>query len=334
MSRYILPRALSNADFPVSRKAQRAARQALPELTDLERQFYQHLGAEASTDVEPGINQDEFFDDQFERRAHEIQRTPNASNAVNVIPAKTGPWTGNNNLGIQRDFAPDINNQQTIIKLPEWGFPEDWTLCLGLDYNTDTYDPVSTFFGITALMTVGVGGATQEVELDWLNGTTISLPMNALNLVAQYAAGSNEGGAVDLPPDLRLRATLCRGSVRNSRPTRTYAITALDANNDAVVAVPPFAKAVNLYTSGEPTPLAFFSNLTDPVNFISGPDPTTAAIVSSLQRSQFLTYLNVAESIVGAPMAVGVPEGARFLHIPNLTLGAFGGFQVQYLLAL
>ena len=57
-------------------------------------EFIHELGENARVILEPGYNQDEVFDDQFERRAHEKVQTPGAAGGIAIIPAKQGPWSG------------------------------------------------------------------------------------------------------------------------------------------------------------------------------------------------------------------------------------------------
>lgn len=309
MSRYLTQRALSRAQMPVSRKAARAARAAAPLLSSLEREFYEHLGAEADVRLEPGINQDEIFDDQFERRAHEIQRTPAASSAVSIVSPKTGPWTGNNQLGIERVFAPDANNRQTILKLDEWGFPQMWTLALGLSYDADEYGSsglVLGSFGLVAEVEFGCGGVIQYVEIDWKIGTTITLPMNAVNVVASYSSVPTEGGEVALPPDLRLRANIVHGSLTQANPTRTLNLAELGTS----VLIPPFARRFRLIPQLDP--LTFYSQI-DEVR-LGGTGSPASNIVTTHLYSQFVSYLDVVGATVGAPTWIDIPEMARFVH--------------------
>jgi hypothetical protein len=262
--------------------------------------------------LEPHIDQDEVFDDQFERRAHEIQPTPGSDNAISIIPSKRGPWSGNNQLGIERAFSPDENNRQTVIKLDEWGFPEHWTLCLGLTYDTHQYDPNGSFFSMTAEVEFGVGGVTQYLEMDWIQGAAISLPMNALNVVASFNPGLNEGGApIELPEDLRLRASVVRGQIAGLSPTRTLVFSGTE---DQFIAVPSFAKEVRLFPQTQ-DPFLFYSAL-DTIEFLSGPpDLFTVGTIATHTRSQFSQYLDIAAQVVGAPTYIAVPEAARFLRL-------------------
>lgn len=326
MSRYLIQQALT------SRKAERNDARDIPvRLSSDTESFYERLGEDADVRLEPGIDQDEVFDDQFERRAHEIQRTPSAASAISVIPTKKGPWSGNNQLGIERFFAPDDNNRQTIIKLDEWGFPEVWTLVLGLVYNADLYDPSNSFFSVTAEVEFGAGGCIQTVELDWLQGTTIALPMNALNVVASFNSSLNEAGIPNqLPSDLRLRANLVRGSLSNGNPTRSY----LAEGVDPVVPVPPYAKSVRIVPRAFGGTAFSFYTSTSTVNFMSG-DPhvfPTSAILATLQRCQFVEYINVLDQLLGKPVYIDIPEGSRFLQLSDA--GGVGPTNIQFRLGV
>lgn len=205
--------------------------------------FLQHIASDALLTLEPGYDQDEIFDDQFERRAHEKQRTPSATQAVSVIPAKAGPWTGNNQLGIERHFAPDDNNLQTILKLAEWGFPCVWTVSLGLTF--DSLQLASTNgFSVIAHVEAGSGGAVQNFDVDWVQGTTFSIPTNALNLVAEY------DDVADIPDNLRLIATIGMGESDHARPIRTIFMTIAAGGGSQTIEIPKFAKRVFISNSG------------------------------------------------------------------------------------
>lgn len=295
-----------------------------------ELQFYHNLGEDSEVVLEPGYNQDEFFDDQFERRAHEIQRTPSAVNAVNVIPSKTGPWTANNQLGIERHFEPDVNNRQTILKLDEWGFPEVWTLCLGLNDFSLAPNPNPIAFEVTALIEFGSGGAMQQVEVDWLNGTAISLPMNAVNVVANYSTGSGEG-ATSIPDDLRLRATLARGRSHFARPTRTVRFV----GSETSIPIPPFAKRVSIVpTFSLPglTPFIFHSS-GNYVRMTTG-ENSSAIVEGTYLTSQLVSFVDVTNELVGSPQWLPIPPFARFLGttnalgVPALIGASFAQFEI------
>lgn len=311
MSRYLQQRALCHPALPISRKTSARNLERNIALSDDQEAFYERLGADADVRLEPGINQDEIFDEQFERRAHEIQRTPSANNAVNVIPAKQGPWSGNNQLGIERHFSPDANNRQTILKLDEWGFPEVWTLCLGMsEYSTfDNPDPIS--FSVTAEVEFGCGGVIQTVEMDWLQGMSISLPMNALNLVASYRTGSGEG-STSIPADLRLRANIVRGRAHRSKPTLTVFVP----EGETTIEIPKFAQRV--------TVLPFADVSRNPFDYYSADAYVRLNSSASggpgdglYQLSQFTEYLDVTNERCGAPAWVPIGPFQRLLVLAD-----------------
>jgi len=280
-------------------------------------EFLEHLGEDSSTRLEPGYNQDEFFDDQFERRSHEIQRTPGADNAVAVIPSKQGPWTGNNQLGIQRRFAPDDNNRQTILKLDEWGFPESWTLVLGLDFDVLQWHPSPGFsasFDITAVIDFGIGGVMQTVEIDWVNGAAIVLPMNAVNVVAQYNldVATEAAGASEPPQDLKLRACVARGVLSQTQPTRSFRIDLAAATGNASLDLPPFARELRLLPITATAIGVFnFFNQAGIVQFNSGTVATPGIALATYTWQQLVEYFSIAESTCGRPVEIQVPTGAR-----------------------
>jgi hypothetical protein len=308
MSRYLLQQALRGRNRPsIGGEDDR--------LPSDQEAFYQHLGSEDVVRLEPDMDQDEIFDDQFERRAHELQRTPGQDKTVSTVPNKKGPWSGNNNLGIERPFAPDANNRQTIIKLPEWGFPETWTLCLGLTYNTALHAvaPSAGKFTVVAEIEFGTGGVIQTVEMDWKQGASIVLPMNALNVIASYSSLESEGGPIIPPLDLRLRANVVRGVLPQSSPTRSFFMFSPGPGTAQVSCpIPPFAKSVRLlqcmpFALG--TAFAFYS-AADGV-FLA-PYEASGLTVVDYARSQFVEYLDTTNQVCGRPVPVPIPDGARF----------------------
>lgn len=309
-----------------SRKAARAAVAGLPRD---QRQFYEQLGAEADVLLEPGYHQDEFFDDQFERRASEKTRTPVASQAVSVISPKTGPWTGNNQLGIQRAFGPDENNRQTILKLDEWGFPELWTLALGLDFAANLWvpsgGPSAAFFDVTAIIEFGVGGVIQTCEIDWVNGTSIVLPMNALNVIAQYNFQTpSEAAEPSEPPlDLRLRASLAKGQLTQTQPVRSYVLVS------GTIDIPPFAQKMKVLIQNPNDGEAFdFYSSVNPVLFNSGTIVSGGINVANFMPCQLVEYLSIADNTFGRPVWIDVPTGARSVSFTNAGCALFVQFGI------
>lgn len=265
-------------------------------------EFLQELGSDANVQLEPGYNQDEFFDDQFHRRAHEIQRTPGSNNAVNVIPSKQGPWTGNNQLGIERPFSADANNEQTILKMDEWGFPEIWTVMLGLVVDPELVG--TDGFSVVARCHAGVGGAQQEFEVDWQNGIAFSTVMNALNVIAFY-----EDPVGSLAAGLRLRVTLGRGRLSTKAATRTVAISALAGASGDPIVIPPFAARVHFLPNETFFPVTPPTLFYDPSNLIRFQRSLTATDGVVVAGDTFLQF----------PEGIPIPNGTRTIQFHNGT---------------
>jgi hypothetical protein len=127
-----------------------------------------------------------------------------------VVTPSQGWWSGSNNLGSETGFAPDSNNRQTVLSMPELGLPDVWTVSLYL--NNGAVDFGS--FDVTAAIEFGAGGSTQIIKVDWVNGTQISLPMNAINVIAEYRH-------VDITDDgsgIRLGVQLAKGRRGGNQP--------------------------------------------------------------------------------------------------------------------
>lgn len=192
--------------------------------------------------------------DDFAMRAarQRAKAQPPGIGSVFSLPPRNSPlWSGNNELGRETEFAPDSNNRQLILKLEEWGEPMVWTTMLGL-----IYTPVNLaglgFYNVIAEVAAGAGGAVQEFEVDWVEGTTFSCPMNALTVTAKFEQIA--GTTLEVPPDLRLRATVGRKPLSNAAsPTRTLISDTAPAASFSPVStlIPKFARRV--------TPIATFA---------------------------------------------------------------------------
>jgi len=95
------------------------------------------------------------------------------------------------------------------LKADELGPPEVYTITLGVSYSEQDWPDAGRAFEVEAEINFGAGGATQVVKIDWLQGAQISLPMNAVNVVATY--NIDAVAAPQPPADLRLSAMLGRG---------------------------------------------------------------------------------------------------------------------------
>ena len=248
---------------------------------------------------------------------------PEPSVSVFAQPPPHGPWSSSNNFGAEVRFAPDEQSRQRILKLPEWGDPVVWTVSLGIDYSEDAWPAGGPLgqraFEIIAEVSYGVGGATQTIEVDWIQGATFSVPMNAISVDAFYAFpfDLSEGPRAALPLDLRLSVLLGRGGQSTSVPATKFAplldgspLAGLD-NNQLVATparIPKFGKRLFLHS---PVAAANFGELVSGNNyllFFSAPDVATAAFLVATMRITSTVLLE----------GVQVPPFAKYVTLQNI----------------
>lgn len=175
------------------------------------------------------------------------------SAVVEPIEPRKGPWSGNSQLGQSQPFEPDAINRQSILKLDEWGQVDAWTVCLGIEYS----DPNASLpFPLFAELTVGAGGTTQKVIVDWAVGTCISLPMNALDVVAYFDQSNPVVIGSDLTP--RLSVTMAQGATSQARSSYTARASTLSGSGTVVLEtdlleLPPFSRRLEVQQSFLPS---------------------------------------------------------------------------------
>lgn len=242
--------------------------------------------------------------DDFTLRAARLRskQQPPGVPPMYPLPLRNHPmWSGNNELGMEVAFAPDANNRQTILKMDEWGFPEIWTVMLGIKY-TDSLFP-GPGFEVVAVVNAGSGGATQTIEIDWVQGAVFSLPMNALNLVAQY---QNADG---VPSDLRLLVTLGRKPHGNHKPTRSirqFDIAA--AATSPNVRVPAFARNVQVLPLNSVTAASIYDAAANS-RLVIDEDPNGVGTPAAVLRGDQL----LAFGADGVP----IPRKGKYVHWIN-----------------
>jgi hypothetical protein len=293
-----------------------AERRLFAELGEMDGVPWEDIGRinqEGYVDTDPIDDNPRIFEDQFEMRSREKERTPPNLQPITVVPNRSGPWSGNNQLGIEQPFAPDTNNLQTILKLDEWGFPELWTVVLGLDYGLSDDLADNNNFEVTAILQFGVGGVVQEVEVDWKNGATISLPMNAINVIARYNAPRIGRSSSSIPENLRLRVSLAKGALPGTSPTRSYCF---QDNEDLEFVLPKFAKRLFLVPPDNDNSLAPFDFYTQDWNVVfTSAGALTSFSSATYQISQCVSFIDFTNQLVGGPMWLPVPPFARFVRV-------------------
>jgi hypothetical protein len=246
---------------------------------------------------------------------------PQPSASVYVQPTPHGLWSGNNNFGFEVPFRPESRNRQQIIKLPEWGEPAVWTVSLGLDYSEAAW-PANLVrgFEIVGEISYGIGGAIETAFVDWIQGTTFSLPMNAISVSAFYTVLTIEGPPAVQPNDVMLRVLLARGELSTGvRPSKHALLldgqlfaTLVDGTVSTPTArIPKFGRHLFAVprTSDDYEALVASTNF---IRFFSAPDVTGSALPVGAVR---LTESAIREG-------VRVPPFAKYVTVENVGGGS------------
>jgi hypothetical protein len=250
---------------------------------------------------------------------------PDPTASVYVQPAPHGIWSNNNNFGFELAFGPKRSNRERIIKLPEWGEPATWTVSLGIDFSENAWLGITRGFDVIAEVAYGVGGATEVVLVDWLAGTTFSVPMNALSIDAFWAFPETAGYS-QAPSDVKLRVLLARGSRGGGiAPTKfasllngePYLTVDSNAVAEPVARIPKFGKKLFLAPL-ERVDLNYLLGTNNFVRFLSAPDPSGSAL------STGIFPIDVDLLRTGVP----VPAFSKYVTIENVG-GGEGNAQVQ-----
>ena len=251
---------------------------------------------------------------------------PEPSVSVFVQPPLHGPWSNSNNFGAEVAFSPDGENRQRIIKLPEWGDPVVWTVSLGIEYTEENWPAAEALrgFEVVGEVSYGVGGATQTIEVDWIQGTTFSVPMNAVSVDAAYIFPFGEAAAPGQQPlDLRLSVLLARGgSSTGMAPTKVAkllngSLQSSFRNNqraNSPARIPKFGKRLFLQSAVEPTRFSELVSGNNYLLFFSSPDVAASAALVGTTR--------ITSSVLhdGVP----VPPFAKYATVENAGGGITG----------
>lgn len=246
--------------------------------------------------------------DQFERRAAELAREGKLGHPAQAPVGnepRTGSWTGSNQLGNELPFEPDANNRQTILKLDEWGYPEIWTVSLGIKgFPQGTFDRI----GIRAIIEYGAGGITQTVVIDWRNGSRISLPMNAVNVIAEFydIDFSDEGQGLFLSVQLSRKPRGFTGT-----PTNVLTVTQATAE-PAVFPVGTILEQVILPAASD-SGLCKLPEYTDRIMAV--PAGLTSDLIAAFYSDDFVMTLFSGND--AAPVALSTIRGSDLRFNPT-----------------
>lgn len=236
-------------------------------------------------------------------------RRDTSTPSMQISYPRKGVWSGNNQLGVELPFTPDQTFIQTIFKLDEWGFPETWTISLGFIFERDLVE--DEVFDAIAEVDFGSGGIVQSFEVDWVDGTMFSLPMNAVNVRARWNDLAVLAGL--LPPSgVRLSVIAARHGLRHARATRTLFLSVPPAigiipGSSALVRIPNFAKSV-VITPNRPGDAAALYSATTSLQFLSNTDPLAPNPVLTVPG----TFLGPTASF-----KVPIPAFAHYWRVVN-----------------
>lgn len=232
---------------------------------------------------------------------------------VHLIRQSRGKWTGNNQLGVELPFLVDPSNPQTILKLDEWGMPEVWTISLTCRLPKELV--AGQIFDLVGTINFGAGGLTQSFQVDWVNDTIFSLPMNAINILASWSELAFING-VPPPPGVQVGAIISPGSTTHGRATRTSLFGTLP-NNQSVInpitntfpPIPAFAKSATLTGSGVASTNTLYSAGTALI-FLAN---NNTAVQTNIQT--------IPGNFLGPGVRVPIPANARYWTVANFSGG-------------
>lgn len=251
----------------------------------------------------PNVNHPMMDDFSLRAARHQHKQAPGTPVVAN-IPLRSHPmWTSNNELGIETGYQPDGDGYQTILKLGEWGPPQLWTISLGIAFDINLIPLAGDAqFSVDALIKYGSGGVTQEIEVDWANGVTLSVPMNAVNVIARYSDFSAKNNT---PPDLRLRVNLSPGGEVQGDATKSTLIFVAGAGTENVP-IPPFARRLSVQRGAGPAGGAWSANMI--YTFLG---TASNGDTGAFDGAEFLASF--------AGLGVPIPTSARAVSIQNNT---------------
>lgn len=235
------------------------------------------------------------------RQVHELQ-------PIAVVQPSNGWWTGSGNVGTEVAFAPDADNRQTILSLPEFGPPVEWTVSLYLTPGNQAIQ--FAFFDIVARIEFGIGGSTQIVKIDWLNGAQITVPANAINVIAEFRTVSGDTQGV------RLGVQVARGRRGGNQPPRLTLFSDIlpHGGGRVVFNVPAFAARIVAVPAGDTTDNTNFYTADFLLRTISG-NTAGAFDVSSVNGTQIL-QAGGGIPVVGAARIVSADNNAVAHDLP------------------
>jgi len=214
---------------------------------------------------------------------------------------RTGPWSKSNQLGVELPFDPNIDHPMTVLKMDEWGMPQAWTVSLGVRFDRDLL--AGEAFDCVGLISFGSGGIVQSFEVDWVDGTMFTLPMNAINVRAKWNdIAVLAGFAVTGGP--KVSVIVAQYAAGRPRATLTRFFSAAAASTSGITPVPNFAKSFQvLPLQAVDSPQIYGANFA--FEFLANVAPAT-------------TIASINGTFLGPAVKIPIPAFARYWRIRNL----------------
>ena len=138
--------------------------------------------------------------------------------------------------------------ERTILKLDEWGVPAVWTVALSTNFESKLGDNDDEAFFLSGQFEIGAGGVVDQFEVDWRNGTTFRLPMNAFSAKVRGLVGTPAGGAGSVIPEGLAARVLLSRSNQSGLPPQVTRLGQLSTNgavdpSSPSTAIPKYAKS-------------------------------------------------------------------------------------------
>lgn len=217
-----------------------------------------------------------------------------------------GPNPTNPNRGPFTGRSEEISAGQRISVLQSYqcDVPDHVTLCLTrrVAANTTSEEDIGARMPLVAHVRWGVGQEYDTADVDWLNGTLITVPAGSITVEADYAA---QGGGVVVPKQ-HVGVILAPGKrppAAGSQPLArlTTRLPALPTG----IAVPPRAHAVQLLTNSPANYGSVQLDFRFTAGTMAGADIATSAIPSSPEQLAIPNGVrSVYASLIGGPAQV------------------------------
>ena len=232
---------------------------------------------------------------------------PDGIPPVAPIVPRIGWWSDYPQFGEEQAFPPSAQTRQQILKADELGPPEVHTLTLGISYSEENWPGTGRAFEVEAEINFGAGGATQVVRIDWVQGAQISLPMNAVNVVATYNIDALT--PPQPPSDLRLSVMLGSGAARGkARWTDPTPLSLVALGQVAPRRIAPFASRIRVIASN-PAGADLIFTAGNFLVFLGGPLVSDEQ-VASVRLDHYLNAIGDG---------IAIPGEAKYATIFNLS---------------